>query len=57
MSSTSEVESWVRAEYHRVGLGQDGKFVGKDRFKKILLQHPRRPQHVESLKIRQTVNS
>ena len=37
MSSTTDLERWVRAQYHTFGVDQEGHFIGKKRFKSRLI--------------------
>lgn len=41
MAPTSELESWIRQQYYKIGLSRSGQFIGKAKFKKMLCElHP-----------------
>lgn len=38
MSSTTDLQRWVRAQYQALGVDQKGHFIGKKRFKNRLVE-------------------
>ena len=39
MSSMSDLERWIKAQYHVLGTNQNGSFIGKKPFKDRLIDH------------------
>ena len=58
MSSTTDLKRWVQAQYHNFGINNKGHFIGKEPFKKLLIdRYPTdNGRRVPILEIRQLVN-
>ena len=58
MSSSIDLERWIRAQYHISGTDETGHFIGKKLFKKFLIdQYPTVcSREIPQLEIRQLVN-
>ena len=58
MSSSIDLERWIRAQYHISGTDQKGHFIGKKLFKERLIdRYPTvSSRKIPKLEIRQLVN-
>jgi hypothetical protein len=49
MATAFNLEAWIREQYYQVGV-LNGKFIGKDAFKKKLFpNHPSRTEEIRQL--------